>query len=652
MRSRGCWAGCALAAWFMCDVRATDYYVHAKMGADSNSGSASAPFRSLGKLETVMQSGDRAFLSGTFHEPLVLENLSDIVVAQWEGQGQAVLRGDHLITGAWEVQSGVWSTAIPAGTIPSAVVVDWDTSVDEYGRHFGFLYPAPSLEILQETPNSFWFDDAADALRVNLAGDAPAMHQIAYCRKDFDGLTIMGAPTGVSNVVVDGIHSYLWMDSDPGSGYGFKMVDCRDSVLRNHVAIDNGYHGTGWVNYWVANTNNHESNGVVWGCNNDSCYVFYTNVGEVSGARWSDCVAHKYTILGRDGQPLTDLGCVGFACHTSNTGPLVKDLLIERCTVVEYADGNLAAAYSSKETSYPSDPLDWRTYPVRVVESSVVGGKASYIFPSGIAFVRCRLDYSNSGAFSGTGEAVFSDNAMPGAGAVLLDACEVTADLDGPGPRAFFGIRGSVLWTFLNTSFLDTGENTWPHRLFMWYAPQAGVMARGSIFAFRNRAGTRWFGYNDNNAAWLPLHDFADCVYVNVSDTAYSSVSNGSFNHQSEWQALVDPDGLYLSELPFEDESGSTGLGLDAGDPLRTTRKHLPQATRRGINGAAYAGSYGAYQYLCAADITRDGFVNGDDFDEFGVAFEEGLMQADFNGDGFVNGDDYDAFAEAFEEGC
>ena len=72
MRSRGCWAGCALAAWFMCDVRATDYYVHAKMGADSNSGSASAPFRSLGKLETVMQSGDRAFLSGTFHEPLVL----------------------------------------------------------------------------------------------------------------------------------------------------------------------------------------------------------------------------------------------------------------------------------------------------------------------------------------------------------------------------------------------------------------------------------------------------------------------------------------------------------------------------------------------------------------------------------------------------
>lgn len=55
---------------------------------------------------------------------------------------------------------------------------------------------------------------------------------------------------------------------------------------------------------------------------------------------------------------------------------------------------------------------------------------------------------------------------------------------------------------------------------------------------------------------------------------------------------------------------------------------------------------------FCAADLNRDGFVNGDDFDYFAVYFEAGHVSADFNGDCFVNGNDFDAFAEHFEEGC
>ncbi|MBL8762563.1 MAG: hypothetical protein JNL50_14810, partial [Phycisphaerae bacterium] len=45
-------------------------------------------------------------------------------------------------------------------------------------------------------------------------------------------------------------------------------------------------------------------------------------------------------------------------------------------------------------------------------------------------------------------------------------------------------------------------------------------------------------------------------------------------------------------------------------------------------------------------------FVNGDDYDQFASAFEEGSLLADLNHDGFVNGDDYDLFASAFEAGC
>ena len=54
----------------------------------------------------------------------------------------------------------------------------------------------------------------------------------------------------------------------------------------------------------------------------------------------------------------------------------------------------------------------------------------------------------------------------------------------------------------------------------------------------------------------------------------------------------------------------------------------------------------------CLSDFNGDGFVNGDDFDLFASAFEEGSLLADLNHDGFVNGDDYDLFASAFESGC
>ncbi|MCC6230588.1 MAG: hypothetical protein IT432_15355 [Phycisphaerales bacterium] len=393
LRMRLCLAACMFAAAWQSAARATDYYVQATTGSDANNGSAGAPFRTMARLQTSMKSGDRAYLSGVFRESLYLEGLSNITVAQWAGRPQAILRGDREITGAWTGGPGVWSTTIEPGTTPGAVVVDWDVNIDEHGRHYGFLRAASDFAGLLNQPNSFWFDDATDTLSINLAGDDPAQHRVGYSRVGIDGLTIFGAPWGVTNVVVDGIHSILWADPTPGWGYGIKMLDCRNSVLRNHVTIDNGFHGTGWVNYYTPNTNNREEHGAVWGCNDDSCYVFYTSVGDITGARLTDCVAYKYTYLGRDAQPLGGRGCLAFACHTSGDGPLVRDFEMVRCRVVEFDDDNLGAAIGPQNTSYPSDVTDWRTYPVRAVECVVEGGKANLLYPSGLALVRCDLRY-------------------------------------------------------------------------------------------------------------------------------------------------------------------------------------------------------------------------------------------------------------------
>lgn len=634
-------------------VRAADYYVHATIGNDLNDGSLGSPFHTLIRLQSAMQSGDRAFLAGTFRERLFLSGLSNITVAQWQGQPQAILRGDRVIAGPWSGGPIVWQAVLPPGQTPASVVVDWDTNVDQYGRHFGFLKPVPDAGAVSLIPNAFWFDASTRTLALNLAGEDPAAHQIAFCVAGTDGLTIYGGAAGVTNVTVDGLHSYLWADPTPGTGYGFKMRDCRNSVLKNHVAIDNGYHGSGWVNYSVPNTNNHEENGVVWGTTNDSCFVFYTDLGDVTGARWTDCTAYKYTFLGRDAQPVTSFEkCTGFHWHTSGAGPLVRDLEANSCHVVEFEDQNNAGAFAGQDSSLPSDATDWRTYPARVVECTVIRGKGALVYPNATAFVRCSMDYSLAGGTATSTEAVFADNGIAGAGAMLFDACEIEVNLDGSSGRAFFGVRGAIRWTFLNSSFLDTGVNAFPHRIVMWYAPQSGLLARGSIFAFRNRNGVRGLNYNDFNAAWLPLHDFKDCVYVNVSDSAYSTVSNGAFNDKAEWKSLVDPDGIYLTQSPYADVSGATGLALDPSGPLAGVRKRLAIATAVGINGVAYSGTYGAYQEACPADLNADGFVNGDDYDLFAEGFEGGSLDADFNRDGFVTGDDYDAFAEAFELGC
>jgi len=55
---------------------------------------------------------------------------------------------------------------------------------------------------------------------------------------------------------------------------------------------------------------------------------------------------------------------------------------------------------------------------------------------------------------------------------------------------------------------------------------------------------------------------------------------------------------------------------------------------------------------FCPSDFDFNGFVNGDDFDEFVWAFILGDMAADFDENMFVNGDDFDGFVAAFESGC
>jgi hypothetical protein len=57
-------------------------------------------------------------------------------------------------------------------------------------------------------------------------------------------------------------------------------------------------------------------------------------------------------------------------------------------------------------------------------------------------------------------------------------------------------------------------------------------------------------------------------------------------------------------------------------------------------------------QPLCRADFDGSGFLDGDDFDTFVLAFEQGVGAADYDISGFVDGDDFDLFVGEFMAGC
>lgn len=47
-------------------------------------------------------------------------------------------------------------------------------------------------------------------------------------------------------------------------------------------------------------------------------------------------------------------------------------------------------------------------------------------------------------------------------------------------------------------------------------------------------------------------------------------------------------------------------------------------------------------------DVNFDGYINGDDFDDFMIWYEAGDIRADFNRDGYVNGIDDEEFVQQF----
>ncbi len=142
---------------------------------------------------------------------------------------------------------------------------------------------------------------------------------------------------------------------------------------------------------------------------------------------------------------------------------------------------------------------------------------------------------------------------------------------------------------------------------------------------------------NGASVAFLTLHtrDRYDApVAINAADVTVESLAGVPLG--TVGAALDGPEGAVIVPITASTACASETFRVKIRSGSRTVTL-MPDVT---------------LVYTSPADLDRNLFVNGDDFDTFVSAFEAGDQNIDVNGDGFVNGVDFDYFLDRFTAGC
>jgi len=181
----------------------------------------------------------------------------------------------------------------------------------------------------------------------------------------------------------------------------------------------------------------------------------------------------------------------------------------------------------------------------------------------------------------------------------------------------------------------------------------AGILSlayqQGLVHADLNALGTAIFGTNSALKPTLTIGGVA--IDLNAKDTT---------SHTNPFAGFVD-DGAHphttlqgvFANVLMAGLNAYGSVGLEAFTDTEILQ-HAGLAYVGPDTLFAAVGAPEAYirNFACIADYDANGFVNGNDFDSFVVAFEAGNASADIDANGFVSGDDFDLYLDRFDAGC
>lgn len=590
------------------------WYVHAQTGSDSNVGwQSSAPFATLTKLATVMVSGDTAYLAGTFREQVTCTGLDGCTWRQWAGNDQWIIRGDTVVSGWTSLGGGVYQKNIGAGLSVKSVVVDWDTSVNAFGLHYGHMVNGTfgSLSAGQwaySTPN----------LQVRLADSSdPASKTVAWCRNG-NGMALVSC----TNCTVDDFTGYLWCDATANNGYALHVTGGVGITCRINVTRDCGYHHVGFPGgactnnivepstYGLGRMEGNASGGV--------CIAVYTSLDNAqTGNIVRGITMYATPFLKTDGTAVsTTQNFGGVIVHTDGVKSFPAGAVrVSNCEVVyPYATGGGIGGFSAANTATPTAnnaaELVADNYGAIFTECVVRGPhSAGLVLDGSAALVRCSIrDVSQLKCQTGAIANAFNTTTAT----TLMDACEIMGDCDGASAGRLFNIWTNRRFVLLNCTAMDYGAGSNEHDIFKPTGNSATVRAHGCVFGFARSTGSNVFFYanggysNAANGAGLTPRVFEDCAYVRVSSTVYDT--NASYNTSAEWTSGIDAGAQHTASNPCEEPA--------AGQPMshaRLSRTHALWAyrdtgttahTSLGINRVKWKGTLGCYQYNASATVT------------------------------------------------
>lgn len=599
------------------------YYVDGDSGNDANAGTSIAPFKTLNAL-SVMNSGDTAYLAGliTSHDNkaarITLTGKSNITIRNWEGMPEPRVRGYKVFTGSWTTNGdGTYDATFPSGmTTLSGVVCNWETNINANNQRYGHCRRYGSKAAVQAAASGsrgrFFYDSATGAFTGYFGGANPATLEVAFvCAEDvLSAITLVSCP----NARVSGISFGCYPVHTGQFGWAVRLQESPDTMVDNCAALDMGAHAFGTIN-----GSGDGSRCIVYGCfmaglspvgthliaYQVSAYTPYT------GATFSRCAVVVGRWLGLDGLVLDGRGDTvasvadnaQIGAHGHSNGGTTANFTITHCSFLAAETGSRAWAIDDSAGATLGDKS---SYKLQVSDSVMTNFEGTNLSPGGGLYrghwraERC-IFTTNRAALTGFSAGGLMFNiASPNSEDYLYEfhSCVFIGALDGAGATRFFSGQASTGGTkrirLVNCSLLNTGTSASQFCGFFdcLTEPVKYFEAFGCILGHKTLSADNCI-YLWDSATALSGNPIRDCLYYNVTGSRFAYTAG---YNATQWVANVDNAATvavnmlsanpYANEATLEPTAAVYALNRVTSDIAATS----------GINGAPYAGDFGAWQ--------------------------------------------------------
>lgn len=629
------------------------FFVDSDFGLDANSGLASSsPKKTLAAAVALFDAStaETLYVNGTFrNEVIALTSNSNKTITQMPAVGptdgqpwalpggstvrQAVLRGDRLTVGSWTgIGNGVYTLAIAPSLNVSAITYGWDThATTAIGQHkFGMVRVASAAAVTTYATGTggakgvvYYESTATGLITAYFGGDDPnaSGHAVGYITAEATLAAIRMVTCAAC--VVSSINFALWTVYGGQFGWAMRWEGSTGCAIIGCTFDDMGRHIAGTIGGSGNSSGNTIANCVFRGMTPTDANIVFNGInseGALTGTV-SGCTIYLTRWLGIDGNYAHgQLGAVGaFAVNTqtgvyahADTGNTAISLIaINGTTIVNVekvgdakpiaADNAVAVATGSRRA--------FSAYPMQADGCTITDFLSENIAATtaSIAYRRSAIG-TTCPAATGFGAAgvVGQCNAANSANYLrLYEECSIRMDLTGAVTRAFNGqgsTGGMKRFSFINCSFSNFSVDAANNHSFFDPATEAVVYFEtvGCNLSHVTADATNRVMIFDRDPG-MNAGDHLDNLYFNMGEYGHQS----SYVTAAQWVAGIDTSAtVAVNVLAATPYASNTTLALvtSAQSLRRVTTTVVPSCG--GINGVAYSGNFGDWQYLAPGSIT------------------------------------------------